>query len=538
MLGSRRPVRVALAACLLALTAPILATPAAAEPASPRVVLNDVHTDLLDVRYADGKLSLGTRVGNGPHQYFAAQDVLFQLRDNESSRIAVPDAPEYGFLGAAGSPVWVAPQVQDFSLLFAGWDTESLSAGMFAGDAVDLRLTGVDGPGALEVFQTDPFGLPLRVFSSRDTAYRTLHQAVASHVHANWAFTALGRYRLTFEATATDTAGRPLGSGPVTYDWYVGGTTGDDIPVETEPTQPPASPSASPSSPANTQAPTSPPTATSSRAPKVPAATMPCVPAGPVTSTSGVVLADGHVDYAVRLVEGKLVSQVKDGTVAGATTWRAPSSVVLHVVDKAGTTVPAGPQFAFLGKPGDRIWQIPQTQQPGVLWLGWNTESLSANEVSGDVTWRLDKVDGPGALAIFEFDPFGRPEPIFDSGNGVPDSYQVRLGTHAHGNWTFTKPGIYHVTFTHSAKLASGAQASDQQTVTFAVGPVDPKQALPTTTSTPPAGTCAGDVAATRRLASTGVSVATPISFGVLTVLAGAACLVLSRRRSTVDGDR
>ncbi|MFJ7213658.1 TIGR03773 family transporter-associated surface protein [Amycolatopsis sp. NPDC098790] len=638
--------RALLAVCVAAMSFPLLAPAAHAESgpvpaARPRTVLNDVHTDTVDVQYTDGRLALRTRVGNEPHQFFAPEDVLFQLRDNDASRIAVPDVPEYSFLGAAGTPVWVAPQVQDFSLLFAGWDTESLSAGTFAGDAIDLRLAGVAGSGALEVFQTDSFGLPLRVFSSRDGGPKSLHQAVGSHVHANWAFSALGRYTVTFEATATDTAGHQLSSGLVDYTWYVGGTSAADIPatattatLTTSPattavgenvkltgTVSPAdavgwvefadgatvlghaaviggqatldtaslasgshsltarfvprsstdfaearsavvehvvtgdgTPPPPTSEPTSTSAPTSSaPSGTRPTSPPAPSSpgggglapvptTKPCVPAGPVTSTTGVVLADGHVDYAVRLVGGKLVSQVKDGTVAGTTTWRTPGSVVFHVVDKAATTVPEGTQFSFLGKPGDRIWQIPQTQQAGVLWLGWNTEELKSGDVSGDVTWRLDKVDGPGALAVFEFDPFGKPVLAFDSGDGVPDSYAVRLGTHAHGNWTFTKQGIYHVTFTHSAKLASGAQSSDQQTVTFAVGPVDPKQALPVTTSTPPAGTCADDVAARSRgagLASTGFSFAGPLSLAGLALLGGIACLLLVRRReSVVDGDR
>lgn len=643
MLGRSRPVRALLAGCVAAVSLPLLAPVAHAESgpapaARQRAVLNDVHTDTVDVRYADGRLALGTRVGNEPHQYFAPEDVLFQLRDNNVSRIAVPDVPEYSFLGAAGTSVWVAPQVQDFSLLFAGWDTEGLSAGTFAGDAIDLRLAGVAGPGALEVFQTDSFGLPLRVFSSREGGPKSLHQAVGSHVHANWAFSALGRYTVTFEATATDTAGHQLSSGLVDYTWYVGGTSAADIPAtattatltasaattavgenveltgtvtpadavgwvefadgatvlghaavtggqatldttalasgtrsltarfvprsatdfaearsaavehvvtgEGTPPPPTSVPSSTASAPPGTRPASSTPASSSAGgAPAVPGTTSkPCVPAGPVTSSAGVVLADGHADYAVRVVGGKLVPQVKDGTVAGTTTWRTPGSVVFHVVDKAATTVPAGTQFSFLGKPGDRIWQIPQTQQAGVLWLGWNTEELKSGDVSGDVTWRLDKVDGPGALAVFEFDPFGKPVLAFNSGDGVPDSYAVRLGTHAHGNWTFTKQGVYHVTFTHSAKLVSGAQSSDQQTVTFAVGPVDPKLALPVTTSTPPAGTCADDVAARSRgagLAPTGFSFAGPVSLAGLALLGGTACLLLIRRRkSVVDGER
>ena len=121
---------------------------------------------------------------------------------------------------------------------------------------------------------------------------------------------------------------------------------------------------------------------------------------------------------------------------------------------------------------GTPIWQIPQTQKAGVVWLGWNTEELTAAQVyGGGVDWRLDKVTGPGALAIFEFDSFGQPKIIFNSADGLPDTYRIPLGTHAHGNWAFTKAGTYRLTLTHSATLANGKAVSDTATLTFIVGP-------------------------------------------------------------------
>jgi putative ABC transporter-associated repeat protein len=232
------------------------------------------------------------------------------------------------------------------------------------------------------------------------------------------------------------------------------------------------------------------------------------------------------VDYGTRLVNGRLVSQVKDGTVAGVTTWRSPSQVVFHLKQAAATTVPAGP-FSFLGPVSSTIWQIPQTQQQGILWAGWNTEELTTAQVTGPVTWRLTAVNGPGNLAIYEYDSFGQPIIIFNSGDGLPDSYAIALGTHAHGNWAFTKAGAYRLTFTQSAKLASGADVSDTQVVTFAVGNTDANALLPRTTS----GSCGGG----GRLPTTGMSLTTPLlaGAGLLTVGAAIVAATAVRRRRT-----
>jgi surface-anchored protein len=79
-----------------------------------------------------------------------------------------------------------------------------------------------------------------------DPAFRTLRQDLSTHVHANWVFTALGRYQLTFEVTATTVDGTPLAPARATYTWYVGGTQpGDMLPDQTQttlsvnPTDPP-----------------------------------------------------------------------------------------------------------------------------------------------------------------------------------------------------------------------------------------------------------------------------------------------------------
>ena len=194
-------------------------------------------------------------------------------------------------------------------------------------------------------------------------------------------------------------------------------------------------------------------------------------------------LSQGHMDYAARIVDGRLVSQIKDGTGASGTTWRSPSQVVVHLKPAAAITIPAGGQYDFLGSASSTVWQIPQTQNQNVIWAGWNTEELKTSQVTGPVTWKLTGVSGPGTMAIYQLDAFGKPTVIFNSKDGLPDSYDIPLGTHGHGNWAFTKQGAYRLTFTQSAKLASGTTSTDTQVLTVAVGDTDPAALLPKTTT-------------------------------------------------------
>jgi putative ABC transporter-associated repeat protein len=177
------------------------------------------------------------------------------------------------------------------------------------------------------------------------------------------------------------------------------------------------------------------------------------------------VLDGGHADYGVRIVDGALRSQVKDDSAGGEPVWREVGEVLVRLDAAARATVPAGASWGFLGSPGATIWVVPQVQKPGVVWLGWNTEALSAADVDGAVRWRLTAVEGPGTVAVFQTGAFGQVDRLFDSGDGLPDARDVPVGTHAHGNWAFTRPGTYALTFEHSAQRAGGALQTDTRTL-------------------------------------------------------------------------
>lgn len=183
------------------------------------------------------------------------------------------------------------------------------------------------------------------------------------------------------------------------------------------------------------------------------------------------VISSGHADYATRLVGGRLRSLVgTDGS--GAKVYRDPKDVVLWVKPGSKVRLPAG--LGAVGRAGSSIYQVPQTQVPDLVWLGWNTESLDTSQVRGSVRWRLDSVQGPGSLRVYTAGTFGGVERMVFDG---PGTTSIPLGVHAHANWAFSKPGFYRVAFTQRATRADGKAVSDRSTLTFAVGDVDPAAA-------------------------------------------------------------
>lgn len=365
-----------------------------------------------------------------------------------------------------------------------GWDTGEIGAGEIFGDSVTFRLRAAEGPAE---FHAEPLRLP-----------------VGDQGAATWTFPAPGRYMLTFAVEANLLTGEPVS----TQARYT-------VAVRPEPVDTPARPAS-----------TVPPSVAA--APE--ARTLPAAPlaAQPAPTTAGrVVLDEGHVDaVAPRLLDGKLQIQVKDGVTVGQAGgqvhWREPGDVTFHVKPAAKTALPDDTALAFLGRPGDEIFLLPQQQQSGILWTGWSTEELRADQVTGPVIWRLTTVDGPGAFGIFTTGSFGDSTVIFDSTDGLPDSHSVDLGTHAHANWGFAKQGVYRLTFDTTAKLSDGRTVSDTEVYTFTVGDVDPTNATPGT----------GDGNRDPGLAYTGVTGMLSLAAGGVVLLGLGGVAVFASRRN------
>ena len=181
------------------------------------------HTDV-GIVYELGawNLHIGQHEAIPPMEYAPNEAILGV--DLLAAGTTIPANPQFSFLGTAGSPVWILPQVQDPAQLFLGFGTEELASGLFVNDQVTLSLRGVRAPGQFSVFESDMFGNPNLFMNSGDgiTGADAIVLPAGGHQHVNWAFSAPGNYEVDFEAAGTLVAGNVFTtSGPITYTFSV-----------------------------------------------------------------------------------------------------------------------------------------------------------------------------------------------------------------------------------------------------------------------------------------------------------------------------
>ncbi|MFE7712326.1 TIGR03773 family transporter-associated surface protein [Streptomyces sp. NPDC057486] len=472
---------------------------------------------------------------------------------DDTHLVVVPDDPTYAFLGDPGAQVW---------------DVEEPA------DTAGLTLTDGDGPGALVIHRAGegallassggPDGLPADGYPIPP---RTAGSAMPV---ARWAFTAPGTYRLTLAPTSagTDPARRTttltvrVGAEAVaTPPPLPPSPTESGPPVEDESGAAPGRSGTATPLPGRRDAPAL--GAQSADAP-VGALAAAEAPARVKAAAENKVLQEGHIDIAARVVDGKLQIQVKDGTVAGKTTWREPSSVVLHVKSAAKKQIPAGNAFSFLGKAGEPVWLLDQVQQEGLLWPGWSTDNVEAGALKGGVKFGLTKAEGPGGFALYTYDGLSGATVLFNSKDGVPDSIDVPANTHAHGGWAFGGEGVHRLTLSMTGTLENGSASTDTETLTFVVGDkTDPGSVSPTGGGSGSGGASSGtgdkpdtedgsnsasggtgngtgeSKGTSGSMASTGAGDVALIGVGAVAIAtAGATLVVLNRRREQRNGAR
>ena len=182
-------------------------------------------------------------------------------------------------------------------------------------------------------------------------------------------------------------------------------------------------------------------------------------------------IAVGHVDLGPRLIDGQWRAGLRHDAESGAV-WRDPNQTVLRVNDAAVMTAPDSADYPFLadvaGKP---VYVVPQTQNPGVVWLGWNTQDPAVTAtIDRGLTMRVGPVSGPGRAWLFlQSGTFGKPLLLADSG-AAPGDVWIDSGTHVHANWAFSAPGTYTATVTFLGTTTAGEAVSASTTLRFAVG--------------------------------------------------------------------
>uniref|UniRef100_UPI0031D0A720 anchored repeat ABC transporter, substrate-binding protein n=1 Tax=Saccharothrix mutabilis TaxID=33921 RepID=UPI0031D0A720 len=168
---------------------------------------------------------------------------------------------------------------------------------------VRLTATAVEGPGKLVAYLTESLGKPVVYFDSGDglSDVDSTTLPPAAHTHLNWAFTAPGTYRLTLRAALVN-GGAEVELGEGTFTFAVG----------VDP-----------------------------------------------TGIAPTVLGEGHTDVTVDLDTGELYTF--NDRAGGTTQQVVPAAqAVIEVPNKAITTVPDDPRFAFLGAAGASVHQLPQ----------------------------------------------------------------------------------------------------------------------------------------------------------------------------------
>ncbi|KHD77902.1 anch_rpt_wall multi-domain protein [Actinoplanes utahensis] len=199
--------------------------------------------------------------------------------------------------------------------------------------------------------------------------------------------------------------------------------------------------------------------------------------------------AGRHVDAIYAEVTGgklDIRTRTPKGVVEG-------DRVVLHIPETgtSHTKLPKG--YEFLGPEGAEAWVSTEVQDPSVVWPGWSFEGVKPGVLKGTLKIKYDsfRYAGPAAAPKFAVTQPGGfdgtkvsklfvPGTTFTTVSGEP-------GSHTHGTWTFTAPGVYDIDFTVTATLATDVPISDSTTVRFVVGELGPTAAEPTPRADPPA---------------------------------------------------
>lgn len=257
--------------------------------------------------------------------------------------------------------------------------------------------------------------------------------------------------------------------------------------VPTVPAVPTAS--AEPSAPApapSTPAPSSP--APANPTPSAPAPTSPAPSAEPSTpGTPGnqcvpgqidgrAKISHGHLDIQATLKDRQLSVGLRDdsGIIDADSTVRPLDSVVWTVSENARrvrTERMADEKLNFMGPVGTAFYGLPQTQQSGLPWPGYNTQDIDYSQLRGPVRLHVvPKVMPEGARFGMFTESLNGADVLLDSTTGKT-TIDIDYATHAHANWVFSEPGQYMFDVHYSATLADGTEVSSPvQQLAVAVG--------------------------------------------------------------------
>ncbi|MCS4489973.1 choice-of-anchor M domain-containing protein [Corynebacterium sp. ES2794-CONJ1] len=170
----------------------------------------------------------------------------------------------------------------------------------------------------------------------------------------------------------------------------------------------------------------------------------------------GIELSSGHVDlFTVRAQDGGLDLAVKED-ITGTGVIRRAEDITLIVGENAYSQ-----ETARVSEIGQASYFLPQSQQPGILWPGWDTLGVRTGGFS-EITLTFESVSGPGSVYLFE-DRIGGELAAVTSDGGFEltsgSTVDQRYPAHRHVNWAFTQAGSYQFEVVASGNGVSSNRA-------------------------------------------------------------------------------
>lgn len=146
--------------------------------------------------------------------------------------------------------------------------------------------------------------------------------------------------------------------------------------------------------------------------------------------------------------------------------------------------IPDDGSLDFLGTPGETVWIAPQSVDWSDSWRPiWSgigafdpahegdPEAIPSNYKDDLMYFDLTEMKGPGDVQIFFKNAISPAEILFNSADPAAQSVEYEVGGHGHFNWSFSKPGIYAMTWQGRAVLNDGtSQLTDPITQYWLVG--------------------------------------------------------------------
>ena len=165
--------------------------------AGEREIRDDGHGDV-SIDYDENQWQLGLRLDSPPGIH-PPEEWIVAL--NQNTKLLVPDNADFGFLGEAGNPIWVLPQVSRGGTWFLGISTDEIESGIFAENRFDILLRSVKGPGDFVTWRAGTAQVEV-LLNSRDGIDEMDQielRAGGGHLHKNWGFTSPGTHFVGFQ---------------------------------------------------------------------------------------------------------------------------------------------------------------------------------------------------------------------------------------------------------------------------------------------------------------------------------------------------